>query len=111
MGGYGTWALAAHEPDRFAAIIPICGGGKPADAPRLKNLAIWVFHGAKDPVVRPQSSKEMVEALKKAGNDVKFTLYPELKHDSWTETYDNPEVWKWLLEQKRHSASPKATGS
>lgn len=102
MGGFGTWALAAAYPDRFAALAPICGGGNSADAKKLKNLPIWVFHGAKDNVVPPSRSENMVKALKEAGaNHVKFTLYPNANHDSWTETYNNPEVWEWLLQQKR----------
>ncbi len=101
MGGYGTWNLAAAHPERFAAIAPICGGGNTADAPKLAKLPIWVFHGAKDPTVPLQRSKEMVEAIQAAGGQVKFTVYPEAGHDSWTETYNNAEFYKWLLEQKR----------
>jgi predicted peptidase len=101
MGGYGTWSLAAAHPEKFAAIVPICGGGNPADAKKLAALPIWVFHGAKDPAVPVQRSREMVEAIKTAGGNVKFTEYPEAKHDCWTETYDNPELYKWLLAQKR----------
>ncbi len=101
MGGYGTWTLAAAHPQKFAAIVPICGGGNPADAPKLANLPVWVFHGAKDPTVPLQRSKEMVEAIQAAGGNVKFTVYPEAGHDSWTETYNNPELYTWLLAQKR----------
>lgn len=102
MGGFGTWSLAAAAPERFAAIIPICGGGNPTSAKKLKNVPIWVFHGAKDTTVPAKRSEAMVEALKEAGaKDVKFTLYPEAGHDSWTATYKNPDVWEWLLKQKR----------
>jgi predicted peptidase len=102
MGGFGTWALAAAYPQKFAAIAPICGGGTPADARKLTALPIWVFHGAKDKVVPPGRSEAMVKALKEAGADqVKFTLYPDAEHDSWTETYNNPEFYDWLLKQKR----------
>ncbi|HEV3255667.1 MAG TPA: prolyl oligopeptidase family serine peptidase [Gemmataceae bacterium] len=102
MGGYGTWALAAAYPEKFAAIVPICGGGDLADAKQLKDLPIWVFHGAKDPAVPPRRSKEMVKALEAAGaKNVKFTLYPDADHDSWTRTYDNPKLYEWLLKQKR----------
>lgn len=101
MGGYGTWALAAAYPGKFAALAPICGGGNPADAGKLARLPIWVFHGAKDTTVPPSRSEEMVEALKAAGGNPKFTLYPDAGHDSWTATYDNPEFYKWLLAQKR----------
>jgi predicted peptidase len=102
MGGMGTWALAAAHPKRFAAIIPICGAGNPADARKLKDLPIRIFQGGKDPVVRPETAEAMLKALKEAGaKDVDLTVYPNAAHDSWTQTYDNPEVWKWLLEQKR----------
>ena len=101
MGGYGTWALALEYPNRFAAIAPICGGGNPLKARILKHLPIWVFHGAKDDVVDIQRSKEMVEALKEVGGNVKFTVYPEAGHDSWSETYSNPELYEWFLEHRR----------
>ena len=101
MGGYGTWSLAAAHPEKFAAIAPICGGGNPADAAKLARLPIWVFHGAKDNTVPLKRSEEMVEALKAAGGNPKFTVYPEAGHDSWTATYDNPEFYHWLLAQKR----------
>jgi predicted peptidase len=101
MGGYGTWALAAAYPDKFAAAVPICGGGNPSAAAKLKNLPLWVFHGAKDTTVNPVQSKTMVEAVKKAGGNVKFTLYPEAGHDSWTEAYNDPELYKWLLSRRR----------
>jgi predicted peptidase len=105
MGGFGTWALAAAYPDKFAAIMPVCGGGDPHDAVKLKHLGIWVFHGAKDNVVPPNRSENMVKALKEHGaKNIQFTLYPKAGHDSWTQTYDNPEVWDWLLKQKRGDA-------
>ncbi len=101
MGGFGTWSLASHTPDRFAAIVPICGGGEPYWTRRFAHLPVWVFHGGKDPVVPLERSEEMVEALKKHGGNVKFTVYADAGHDSWTETYDNPELYEWLLQQKR----------
>jgi predicted peptidase len=105
MGGFGTWSLAAAYPDRFAAIIPICGGGNPATATKLKDLPIWVFHGAKDKTVPASRSEAMVKALKDAGaKHVTFTLYPEAGHNAWTPTYSNPKVWEWLLKQKRGGA-------
>ena len=101
MGGFGTWQLAAHTPDRFAAIAPICGGGEPRWTRRFSKLPTWVFHGAKDTVVPLKRSQEMVDALKKAGGKPKFTIYPEAGHDSWTETYDNPKFYEWLTAQQR----------
>jgi predicted peptidase len=103
MGGFGTWALAAYQPERFAAMVPICGGGDAVRARFAARVPAWVFHGAKDSVVPIERSETMVEALKKArgDGDVKFTVYPEAGHDSWTETYANPELYEWLLQQKR----------
>jgi predicted peptidase len=110
MGGYGTWSLGLAHPDKFAAIVPICGGGQllnvlvsNSEKPQaLKSLGVWAFHGAKDPVVPLDESQRMVDALKKAGaSDVKLTVYPEALHDSWTQTYNNPEVYQWLLAHER----------
>jgi predicted peptidase len=101
MGGYGTWALAAKYPERFAAAVPICGGGSRIMARRLTDLPIWVFHGAKDRTVPLRESQEMVAAIKNRGGDVKLTVYPDAGHDSWTATYDNPELYDWLLEHRR----------
>ena len=97
MGGAGTWNLAIAYPNRFAAIAPVCGYVDPSLASAIKNLPVWVFHGAKDDVVSPDQSINMVNALKALGNPVKFTLYPDANHDSWTETYNNPEVYEWLM--------------
>lgn len=105
MGGFGTWALAAYTPDRFAAIVPICGGGEVLSARRLSQIPIWAFHGGKDPVVPLKRSEEMVEAAKRSNDQVKLTVYPEAGHDSWTETYDNPEVYEWLLAHPRKAAA------
>jgi predicted peptidase len=110
MGGYGTWKLALAYPEKFAAIVPICGGGEYIDAllanrtkaAALRSLPVWAFHGAKDTVVPLEESERMVNALKKVGvQDVKLTVYPEAQHDSWTETYNNPELYEWLLKHER----------
>lgn len=99
MGGNGTWSLALAEPNRFAAIAPVCGWSVPSVACTIKHLPIWVFHGAKDDVVPISASEIMVERLKTCDGNVKFTVYPEANHDSWTETYNNEELYKWFLEQ------------
>ncbi len=101
MGGYGTWSLGATCPERFAAIAPICGGGDKRMARRLKEMPIWVFHGAKDSVVPLARSEEMVEAAKEAGGQAKLTVYPEANHDSWTATYDNPKLYDWFLSHRK----------
>ena len=101
LGGFGTWRLIETYPDKFAAAAPICGVGNDMIAfHRLKKLPIWVFHGAKDNVVPVEQSQRMVDAIKRAGNEnIKFTVYPEAWHDSWTEAYNTPELYEWFLEQ------------
>jgi predicted peptidase len=101
MGGFGTWSLGIAYPDRFAALVPICGWGEPFAVSRLKKMPVWAFHGAKDHVVPLAKGKEMVEALKRAGGSPRFTVYPDAEHDSWSETYDNPELYAWLLQQRK----------
>jgi predicted peptidase len=109
MGGYGTWGLACREPQRFAAIAPICGGGQRYLAERLRNVPVWAFHGAKDPVVPLRESTEMVEALKRAGGEAQLTVYPEAQHDSWTQTYDNLQLYEWFLSHRRGQGEQEAS--
>ena len=102
MGGGGTWMWALASPERFAAIVPICGyKNDPTEAAKLKNMPVWAFHGDKDKAVPLSKSEVMVKALKDVGGNVKLTVYPGVGHDSWTETYNNPDLYRWLLEQKR----------
>lgn len=104
MGGYGSWALGLSAPERFAAIAPICGGGVPGiHVEALKNVPVWAFHGDQDDVVPIQESEKMVRALEACGGNVKFTVYPGVKHDSWSETYRNPELYAWFLEHSLNS--------
>jgi predicted peptidase len=100
MGGFGSWALAAKYPDRFAAIAPVCGGALQYNAYSLVNVPIWIFHGAKDTTVPVLRSQEMFDLINKRGGDVKITIYPDANHDSWTQTYNNPELYDWFLEHK-----------
>jgi len=101
MGGYGTWDLVARRPDLFAAALPVCGGGDPAQAAKLVGVPIWCFHGGADGLVPPERSRAMIEALEKAGAAVKYTEYEGVGHDSWTRTYGDREVLEWLFSQKR----------
>ena len=96
MGGFGTWQVASHYSERFAAIAPVCGGGTKQIANNLVNMPIWIFHGEKDDIIPVTKSIEMAEALERAGNKVKLTIYPNVGHDSWTQTYHNPELYDWF---------------
>lgn len=101
MGGYGTWDAIYRRPDFFAAALPICGGADPKTAEKIKHIPIWCFHGDKDRAVRVQFSRDMIDALKKAEGEPKYTEYPGVGHDSWTRTYANPEVHEWLFSKRR----------
>lgn len=101
MGGFGTWDAIARHPDRFAAAVPVCGGGDLGKAGRIAQLPIWVFHGAKDPVVKPAYSLDMVTALVNAGGAPGLTQYPGVAHDSWVPAYREPRLYEWLFAQKR----------
>ena len=101
MGGYGTWSLATRYPELFAAIAPICGSGSPDLASALKDVPVWAFHGAEDEIVKLEAGQRMVDALRSCGGNVRFTVYPGVGHDSWTQTYDNPELYEWFLQHRR----------
>lgn len=101
MGGYATWDLLGRAPGKIAAAVPVCGGGEPSLVEKFKAIPIHAFHGEADPVVPVRTTKDMVEALEKSGAKPKATYYPGVQHDSWTQTYDNPEVIRWIFEQRR----------
>lgn len=103
MGGYGAWALAARNPERFAAVAPLCGGGDPRWAERLAALPIWAFHGADDPVVPLTQSLLMIDAVKRAGGAPRLTVYDGVGHDCWTTTYSDNGLYEWFREQGRSS--------
>jgi predicted peptidase len=98
-GGFGVWFLLGLYPSRFAAAVPICGlGMRPAGAPRVAHVPLWIFHGEKD---RPQPVREVVAALKKAGGKPKYTEYKNAGHHIWGRAYNEPELFAWLFAQKR----------
>ena len=110
MGGHGSWLNVAAHPDRFAAMAPVCGGGDPREADLVKDVPIWVFHGAKDTTVPIRESYEMVEALRKVHGRVRFTVYPEAGHNSWDQAYSTDELYAWMLRQVRNKPDqPPAT--
>lgn len=100
MGGYGTWDMAQRHPDMIAAAAPICGGGDAKQARRLKDVPIWAFHGDADRAVPVERSRKMIAAIKEAGGEPKYTEYEGVGHNSWSPAYGNPELLKWMFEQK-----------
>ena len=101
MGGFGTWSFAMKYPDRWAAIVPCCGGGNPANVKEIKDIPTWVFHGDADPAVNIEKGRQMVAALKEAGAKPKFTVYPGVGHNCWDKAYGTPGLYTWLLEQHK----------
>lgn len=120
MGGYGTWNIAPKYPGKFAALVPVCGGvrlppsarnlpGMPSDPPegryaeiaqKIGSVPVWVFHGSADTAVPVAESRKMVEALKAAGRNVKYTEYEGVGHNSWDRAYAEPELLPWMLAQR-----------
>lgn len=103
MGGYTSWQLGMSLPEYFAAMVPVCGGGMYWNAGRLKNVPVWAFHGALDKTVLPEETLKMVAAVNKFGGNAKITIYPHNEHNAWTDTYNNPEVYEWLLSHKNEN--------
>ena len=79
----------------------MCGGGDPARAAKLVKLPLGCFHGDKDPLVPVARSREMIDALKKAGGNPEYTAYAGVGHDAWTRTYRNGDVLDWLFQQNK----------
>ena len=119
MGGYGTWAWAAHSPKQFAAVAPVVGGlgkGGPKDitsdldrwAEALATLPVWAFHGANDKVVPADRSQRMVKLIRdKGGKSARLTVFPNEGHGASREVYTSREFFEWLFAQK--VAAPSST--
>lgn len=100
MGGSGTWSLAAAHPQKWAALVPICGMGKIEDAARIKHIPCWCFVGDKDKSALVENNREMIKALKAAGGQPRYSEYPYVGHNSWDPAYVTPELYSWLLANK-----------
>jgi len=101
MGGEWAYGWASMNPERFAAIAPVCGAWNPEAACALKHVPVWAFHGAKDDVVPIAEDRAMVEAINRCGGDAHMTVYDDRGHDVWDATYANPELFAWLLKHRR----------
>ena len=128
LGGHGTWYLATLAPEKFAAIVPICGfvaflrPDMPTErkalllrmnplaqspdpyrtvASAISKVGVWVFHGSDDVLVVPEDSRKMFEALKASGVNVRYTEYEGLAHNAWDRAYTEPDLVPWLLSHSR----------
>jgi predicted peptidase len=106
MGGYGTWSHAAAHADRWACFVPVCGGVRDAadvasTAEKVKGIPCWCWHGDKDAAVKVEKSRELIEAMKKAGAEPRYTELEHVGHNSWDAAYATPELVEWMMKQKR----------
>lgn len=102
MGGFGTWDAIARYPNKFAAATPICGGGDEKTAKTIKDIPIWAFHGSADPVVPPDRSRNMINAIRADGGKPIYTEYKGVGHGSWFKAYKEPALLKWLFAQSKN---------
>jgi predicted peptidase len=101
MGGEGTWSLAAAFPERWSAIVPLCGSGDPESVGRFAHVPCWCFQGGKDTSTHPELSRNMVRALRKAGGQPIYMEFPNVGHNCWDLAYGRDDLFEWLIEQKR----------
>jgi len=101
MGGFAVWDVVARYPSRFAAAVPICGGGDTSMAKYLKETPIWAFHGANDKLVLHYRSRNMVKAITNVGGKIKYTEYPDVGHNAWTYAMADIEMYNWMFGQKK----------
>ena len=101
MGAFGAIVMAAREPERFASLVPICGGVDYVDSLRLHDVPIWAFHGEQDPIIPVAESRRLVRLVNEIGGHARLTIYPDLGHNCWDRAYDDPALWDWILAQKK----------
>ncbi len=101
MGGAGAWGLAAKNPERFAAVAPVCGFGDPKTADSLKGLPIWTLVGDEDNAMIVGGTRALFDAVKAAGGSPRLTEYRGVGHNSWDRAYSDPKLLSWMLEQHK----------
>jgi predicted peptidase len=101
MGGFATWETLIRYPQKFAAAIPVCGGGDASHADRIRDIPVWAFHGTNDPTVPVECSRSMIKTIEKAGGHPGYTEYPGVGHNSWDRAYTEPALLTWLFSQHR----------
>jgi predicted peptidase len=101
MGGFATWDIISRFPDRFAAAVPVCGGGDTTLASFMIHVPVWAFHGELDKVVLPSRSVDMVDAINNNGGNAKLTMFETVAHNAWDKAYTNPKMIDWLFSQQR----------
>ena len=100
MGGFATWESLIRHPQKFAAAIPVCGGGDSSYADRIRHIPVWAFHGENDTSVPVECSRLMIKMIEKVGGHPRYTEYPGVGHNSWERAYAEPELLSWFFSQK-----------
>lgn len=101
MGSFGTYDLIQRKPDWFAGAVPICGGGDTTKTDQYSKVPLWIFHGAKDDVVPPSQSRQIIENLNRIGVQPRYTEFPEGNHGIWENSIRYPGLLDWLFQQKK----------
>ncbi len=101
MGGFGTLDLLSRRPELIAAAVPICGGADLGKVKNYKDVPLWIFHGTKDDVVKPDLSRDLVAKLKQLGSNPIYTEYPEGNHGIWEAAIREPKLLPWLFSQRK----------
>lgn len=113
MGGIGSWYFALKIPERFAALVPVSFRGDGWSPEPAKAIPVWAFHGANDGVIPLANAQTLVDQFITAGGSVRFTIYPNGGHDAstWTVTYNDPDVYDWMLRKKKVTVSTPTDNS
>lgn len=101
MGAFGAILLVAREPERFASIVPVCGGVDYVDSLRLRDVPMWAFHGEDDPIIPVEESRRLVRLVNDLGGHARLTVYPGVGHNAWDRAYADPALWEWMLAQRK----------
>jgi len=103
MGGFGTFDVLSRKPEMFAAAVAICGGADLDLVEKYKDIPIQIFHGAKDPVVPVELSREVNEVLKSMNGNSIYREYQEGGHLVWDQAFEEPDLIPWLFDQKKRN--------
>jgi predicted peptidase len=101
MGGHGAWDWACTYPADLAGIAPVCGYGNPLRACQMRDVPVRAYHGADDDVVPVAAQQKMVDAVRACGGSAEMVVYPGIGHDAWNPAYEDPQLYRWLLAQRR----------
>ncbi|QDK79365.1 phospholipase [Spirosoma sp. KCTC 42546] len=101
MGGYGVWQTAVAYPDKFAAIVPLCGGcDDSTQICRIKHIPVWTFHGVADDVISISETERLVRRLEECNGQVKFTRLEKEGH-AIQYLFEDQTIYDWLLKQHK----------